>query len=278
MTSSGEWILVAGDTHGNLDWITTLAKLASRFGCGRLVILGDFGFWVDGRRLAKTGERTLNTGWLNAVQARLSRFDVHATVIDGNHDNHPLARAAFPADPVSGIRTIGPNLDWADRGSGWVWSGVRFGALGGAVSIDRAGRVEGVSWWATEAITYFEADRLASRGRLDVLLTHESPAHARTPMARFASEASDHAEGCRRMIQGAVETSAPRLLLHGHHHVRYSDRISGPGFSTVVEGFASDDQGDGRAWGILELPSLKVIDGRRAIAEMQRSGSGRCRR
>lgn len=263
---TAERVLVAGDTHGNLDWITTLAKLASRNCCGRLVILGDFGFWVDTRRLAKTSEQVLNVGWLNAVQARFSHFEVHATVIDGNHDNHPLARAAFDADPTTGIRTVSPNLDWADRGAAWSWSGVRFGALGGAVSIDRSDRIEGVSWWASEAITYAEADRLASRGHVDVLLTHESPADARTPMRHFAGEATDHAQGCRRMIQMAVEVTTPKLLLHGHHHVRYSDQISGPGYATVVEGFASDDQGDGRAWGILELPSLKVIDSRQAIS------------
>lgn len=36
--------LLAGDTHGNLDWIRTLIKLATRNGCVGIVQLGDFGF------------------------------------------------------------------------------------------------------------------------------------------------------------------------------------------------------------------------------------------
>ena len=68
-------------------------------------------------------------------------------------------------------------LDWADRGAVWSWHGVRFGALGGAVSIDRSVRVENESWWSTETITDLEVDTLIARAPdgLDVPVAHDAP-------------------------------------------------------------------------------------------------------
>lgn len=175
-SGDSERLLIAGDTHGNLDWIRTLCKLAARHGCCGVVQLGDFGFWPDQYELRSNDRLVINDRWLNAVAGTAELHKIWWRVIDGNHDAHQLARDAFPAGG-NGVRPIRDGvLDWADRGAVWTWCGVRFGALGGAVSIDKEWRTDGLSWWATEEITDLEVDALFDRARpagIDVLFTHD---------------------------------------------------------------------------------------------------------
>lgn len=48
-------------------------------------------------------------------------------------------------------------------------------SLGGATSLDRAAREEGVTWWADEAITDAHVLAATAEGLVDVMFTHESP-------------------------------------------------------------------------------------------------------
>jgi hypothetical protein len=176
-------------------------------------------------------------------------------VIDGNHDAHPLVRSARPALD-NGIRPIRDRvIDWADRGAVWDWCGITFGALGGAVSIDRNVRTEGHSWWPTETITDDDVDELItqSRGSLDVLLTHDAPIlpPGIRPLADIAL-AADCAASTRQVAR-AVEITEPKLLIHGHYHQRYSASYR----LTNVEGLASDiESARPGSWAILTLPEL----------------------
>jgi hypothetical protein len=171
-------LLVAGDTHGNLDWIGTLSKLAARHGCQGVVHLGDFGLWPDQRVWRSELRAVINDRWLDAVAERAAHHGVWWRFIDGNHDAHPVARHAYPADD-NGVRPIRTGLlDWADRGAVWSWCGVRFGGLGGGVSIDRQFRKEGQSWWPTEFITDDDVNTLIDRAGpegVDVLVCHDAP-------------------------------------------------------------------------------------------------------
>jgi hypothetical protein len=257
-------LLVAGDTHGNLDWIGTLSKLAARFGCAGVVQLGDFGFWPDQRIWRSEQRAVINHRWLDAVAERAAHHGVWWRVLDGNHDAHPLARAAFASDD-NGVRPIRDGvLDWADRGAVWEWAGVRFAALGGGVSIDRSWRCEGRDWWATETITDADVDALIERAGpdgVDVLLTHDAPMlpPGVQPLADPVLRA-DCAESIAHIVR-AVDAVRPSVVLHGHFHRRYRAVLERPWGNVRVEGVASDQEvGDkyGGPWVILELPSLAV--------------------
>jgi hypothetical protein len=253
-------LLIAGDTHGNLDWIRTLTKLAARHGCVGVAQLGDFGFWPDQQALRSDHKIVLNDRWLNAVAATAEFHNVWWRVLDGNHDAHDLARDAYPSDD-NGVRPIHDGmLDWADRGAVWTWCGLRLGALGGAVSIDKPLRTEGITWWATEEITDTEVDTLIERAGpdgVDVLFTHDAPVlpPSFTPFGDDIMQAA-----CARsigQIAHALDVLKPKLLMHGHYHHRYTG-VTG---LTQVEGLASDEQSSrhGEAWVILELPSLTIV-------------------
>lgn len=258
-------LLVAGDTHGNLDWIEALSATAAQHGCDGVVQLGDFGLWPDQRVLRSEKRLTLNDGWLDAVAEAAAENGVWWRFLDGNHDAHPLARADYPAG-ANGVRPLRSGLvDWADRGSCWTWCGRRFAALGGAVSVDREWRTEGYSYWSTEEITEEDVQALSARAGgegVDVLLTHDAPLVPRgvRPLAD-----RDLAADCARsiaMVQRAADGVRPALLLHGHFHRDYEGTIVRPWGTYAVVGLSSDMEADdpfGGPWCILELPSLAVV-------------------
>lgn len=256
-------ILVAGDTHGNTPWISTLAKLAARHNCAGILQLGDFGFWPDKRH---TPAPVLNERFLNAVATAMARYGVWLRAIDGNHDAHPLVLERYEPGPDGIVSLRSGLLDWATRGSRWEWAGVRFGALGGAVSVDRRARRPGWTWWATEDITSAEVERLGT-DKLDVLCTHEAPEGVRHPAIdmvslpiRLLQEETD-GRTCRRLVEQARRNTRPALLLHGHHHLRYRAHMDLNDVATVVDGLGCDMDANGDAWGVLHLPSLGFADG-----------------
>lgn len=258
-------LLVAGDTHGNIDWIGTLSKLAARHGCQGVIQLGDFGFWPDQKVWRDSLQAVINDRWLDAVGGVAARHNVWWRVLDGNHDAHQLARAAYPDDD-NGVRPIRSGvLDWADRGAVWEWSGIRFGALGGAVSIDRQWRKEGRTWWPTEEISNDELATLIKRAGadgVDVLLTHDAP---QRPAGVHELADPQLAADCRRsnrMVEQAIDATRPRLVMHGHYHREYARRIYRSWGDYRLVGLSSDEEASdayGGPWCILELPSLKVL-------------------
>lgn len=258
-------LLVAGDTHGNLDWIETLSTLAAQHRCAGVLQLGDFGLWPDQRVLRFEKRVALNEGWLDAVAESASLQGVWWRFLDGNHDAHPLARQQYPVGP-NGIRPIRSGLvDWADRGSRWEWCGRVFAALGGAVSVDRAARTEGYSYWPTEEIAADDLRVLFARAGgtgVDVLLTHDAP---QLPPGKRPIADSPVAVACMRsthMVRQAADGVQPKLLMHGHFHRDYQAVLTRPWGNYRVVGLSSDLESEdpfGGPWCILELPSLDVV-------------------
>lgn len=257
--SSDARLLVAGDTHGNSWWLRCLAALAVELGCDGVVQLGDFGFWPDQRTIRACGWATIDNRWLDEIAEIYTSKGLWLRVIDGNHDAHPLVRESYPAD-TNGVRPLRDGvLDWADRGAVWEWHGVRLGALGGGVSIDRHMRIEGETWWPTETITDDDVDTLISRadGRLDVLFTHDAP--MLPPGLRPLGDEILRADcaASTRQIARAVEGTEPTVLLHGHYHRRYTSHHR----STRVEGLASDLEAPRPgSWVVLNLADLSMTE------------------
>jgi calcineurin-like phosphoesterase family protein len=92
----------------------------------------------------------------------------------------------------------------------------KFFFVSGADSIDKERRIEGVSWWSDEELTYREAEDCLVKweeSTVDVLVTHDLP--------------QSFAEGykliydrtlTRDLLQKMIEVRKPKLLIHGHHH------------------------------------------------------------
>ena len=247
-------ILLAGDTHGNLDWVSTLCKLATRFDAQGVVQLGDFGMWSDSMVLRRERRVEPNEGWMDAVAERCARRGVWIRFVDGNHDAHPLYRS-YPT-AADGIRPIRHRIiDWADRGAVWEWNGVRFGALGGAISVDRRRRREGIDLWsATEITSPVDVDALVERAGqagVDVLLAHDSPVlpDGVRPLPAPVDDPYLPADCATNIevVADAVNRTRPTLVVHGHYRTRWTGTIG----STRVEGLESGQHG--ASWAILDI-------------------------
>jgi len=145
---------------------------------------------------------------------------------------------------------------------------VRFGALGGAFSIDWRDRTPGKSWWPQEITTQADVETLGDEA-LDVLVSHEAPADVPLTGFRLPAEDQVRTDEVRELVRDAVRATQPKLVLHGHWHRRNSCEVAWPveengdlaWRSARVEGLAADVQGDLDAWGVLELEPLAFFGG-----------------
>ncbi len=162
-------IYVTGDTHGDLTRFRTPAMRRLRRG-DTLVVLGDFGFVWDGGAAEKKALR-----WL-------SRRRYQILFLDGSHENFDRLAQYPPVEHAGGSAwQLGKRLYRLQRGGLYTIEGRTLLALGGAESLDRETRQEGVTWWPEElpcAEDYARCDAAleACGGQVDLILTHDAPA------------------------------------------------------------------------------------------------------
>ena len=242
-----ERVLLAGDWHGNAAWAEACTVAAAEAACPVVLQLGDFGLW-PGRADA----------YLDHVDAAAQRAGVAVVWIDGNHEDHDaLDRWRDRAGP-GGLVAMRPSVTWAPRGARWSWGAAAFGALGGAVSIDRFLRRPGVNWWPQEAVTPADVERLGD-DPLDVLVTHAAPAAVAFPVPprlRLPPAIVADARAGRALLDDAVRRTRPRLVVHGHHHVRYRTEVGGVRY----EGVGHDKGAPADAVAVLDLAAGLTIN------------------
>ncbi|MDR2671894.1 MAG: metallophosphoesterase, partial [Coriobacteriales bacterium] len=164
-------IFITGDTHRAHD----IKKLTNDyFTIGQtldkedfVIICGDFGFiWekqdlTDGRPLKWLDEQPWTT-----------------LFVDGNHENHDLLDS-LPTEQWCGgaVHRINDSVLHLMRGEVFEIAGYTFFTFGGADSIDKGARIEGISWWRRELPNKEEYQRaeenLKAHGmKVDYVLTH----------------------------------------------------------------------------------------------------------
>lgn len=205
--------LILGDTHSDFFWTLKVLDHAKDLKVNTIIQVGDWGFlWPDEN--GKTGDQV--DALADALRARQQKM----FFIDGNHDWHPKLRRRrkWPAE-----------IHYCRRGTHWVFVNddgrdIVVGFLGGAPSIDKDGRIEGLDWWAEEEIQDDELPVV----RCDVLITHDAPerpwnlAEIELPMSLVYRCRMSWAK-----VQQAVRTTQPRILFHGHYHWPYKGTFEG---------------------------------------------------
>jgi hypothetical protein len=209
-------IIAIGDVHGKFDQLISKMETILEGNTGvNFVQLGDFGLGFE------QPVRDWNT--LNPINELLKQSDSMLYVIRGNHDN-----PAF----------------W-DSGCGFHFSNITFmpddyireieGKIcyfaGGAVSIDRSRRRQGVDYWCGEE---YRQDPVLYLGnnKVDILFTHDVY-HPCSPYSIHNSEAVKHfAETDKYLIEDLTESQVSMKILydgilktnpnfvwyHGHYH------------------------------------------------------------
>ena len=142
-------IFITGDTHGTIDF--QKLKIFSKKNPGLtkkdyMIICGDFGgVWNP----------------LSLDNDLQPYEDLNFTIlfVDGNHENFDLLNE-FPVEEWNGgkVHFIRPDIIHLMRGQVFTIEGKKFFTFGGATSIDKIYRMEGLSWWPEEVPSYDDFD------------------------------------------------------------------------------------------------------------------------
>lgn len=212
--------------------------------------VGDFGFWPNSVE---------GIEFLSYVSHGASKLRIPLYWHDGNHEQFDALVEENYEVTQEGFWQILPNLFYSPRGHRWTWEDVRFLSLGGAASIDKAWRLEQeaklgrdrVFWFAEEQIT--QAD-IYNCGTLnaDIMFTHDTVYNAH-PLRNML----DWPELVRpRMaLQAIANAVQPWLLMHGHYHVPYEEKVQlDSGGLMQVVGLAHDSYAKKESsWRILTI-------------------------
>lgn len=117
---------------------------------------------------------------------------------------------------------------------------------GGGFSIDRAARIEGISWWADEELNYTqmaEACEVYSGSKPRVVATHEGPVAAvlamfPTLLAPWDSQYGPYEERASRTaswLQYLFEEHQPEVWVFGHWHETKKVELGGTIFLCLGE-------------------------------------------
>lgn len=241
-------IMILGDTHGNSKWAPKIVRHAARHDAKRIVQLGDFGLWdhmEDGVR------------FLDALNESLRRDGVKLIAVGGNHDNWPRWNWYVENNPKTdeGFAILRSHIYLVPRTLHWTWNDKTFAAAGGAVSIDKAWRLEkernaGVTntiYWPDEQLLDEHVEAFPEK-KVDYLFTHDcsnaTPFHGRL---KPDMDSQIH----RQRIDAILKKSRPEMHFHGHMHTKYDwmNRTGGDHW-TQTYGLECDDMF--WSWGILD--------------------------
>jgi len=164
-------IYVTGDMHGQHD----MHKISTRKFHEQkamtkddyVIIAGDAGIVWD------------NAGQDRYIQKHLNEKRFTTLFVDGNHENHD-ALDSLPVSTWNGGRVhhITDSIIHLMRGQVYEIQGIKIFTFGGATSIDKAYRKEGVSWWARELPSIEECaggleNLEAHNWEVDYVITHD---------------------------------------------------------------------------------------------------------
>lgn len=212
---SEERVAIAGDWHGDTDWVRhALPKLHTTAPDVQTILhLGDF----------EKGDELLAVVDEACRAAGISRV----LVTPGNHEDWGLLHTLFAAQPGEPVQLS--TMVWAlPRGFRFQLADRSFLSFGGAASIDYARRTTGFSWWPTEIPADNDVAAAITGAPVDVLLAHdtvdggtaETELVLRSNRAGWSAEALDYAAMSRARVTRVWDDSQAKVLAHGHFHTQ----------------------------------------------------------
>jgi hypothetical protein len=194
--NEGSNIMIVGDTHGDFSQLNCLiAKKRPEI----VLSCGDFGYWP------KFNKNTpkIHTGKIYFC--------------DGNHEDfHSLYNS--PSNEVW------PNVLWMKRGSTLTLpDGRTVLFFGGADSIDRNMRTDGIDWFKEERITQDDLDNIPDI-KIDIVVSHTCPMEFDITSGNHFYDTDNY---CRKALSVVLEKTKPSEWYFGHWHVRSLGNYNG---------------------------------------------------
>lgn len=210
-------IFVTGDTHRLMD-VTKIdidnfpeQKLLTRD--DYLIIAGDFGgVWTGDEQDADVLDMHENRNYTTLF-------------VGGNHENFD-ALYSYPVEEWNGgkIHRIREHVIHLMNGQVYTIDGQRFFIMGGATSVDKIWREEGVSWWSQEEPSeeeFKEAfDNLAAvQNNINYIITHTLPRKVRDRVFSVYSDYLNYDSGVERFLDLVMENIYYEKWYAGHIHI-----------------------------------------------------------
>lgn len=242
-------IMLVGDTHGGTHTVKNKIDIAKEVGgLDRMLILGDFGLWW----------RYEGVQFIDEINehARANNFYIFA--LPGNHENYDWWNSVIEHAPTSkGFAYLRTNVLLSPRTHEWRWAGKQFAIAGGAVSIDKAWRLQHERntgervWSKDEQLTDNEVDLFLKRvsdKKIDYFFTHDCS--NMTPWKGRLKPDFD-SQMHRQRIDRILREAQPSMHFHGHMHERYEwENLTGDDHWTSTFGLECND--DPYSWGVLD--------------------------
>ncbi len=171
---------ILGDVHGDV----TICHTVCAANKDRIIIqIGDFGVgWIDYNALRK-----------------FPRVSPNFRFFPGNHDNRSMCN----------------KLPYCLGDYGSIFDDSMF-FVSGARSIDQNERIEGISWWPNEELSYKQGlDCLDKweKSKAKILLSHDIPqSFAESYMLTYDRDQT------RNLLQRMIEIRKPEIIFAGHWH------------------------------------------------------------
>lgn len=207
-------LILLGDHHG--DWnelfyrIQTL-KLKNCY----IISVGDCGIgFADKRKQIKQVEK---------LNKEFKTNNIYFKAIRGNHDD--------PAYFKNELRICLENFELLEDYTTYEYNSKTIQFIGGAISIDRTGRKEGVSYWKDEKVT-FKKDMCKV---VDILVTHTAPSwcfpqYFNEMVYGWAREDAYLLEDLtdeRGVLNEICKLCKPKLHFYGHFHSSCLEEFDG---------------------------------------------------
>ncbi|WP_222839261.1 metallophosphoesterase [Microbacterium sp. 4-7] len=246
VTLPDQRVAVLGDVHGNVGWIRMLARALPHLAPDVTTILQLGDWWMPPDEVDEALTETGITG---------------IYVTGGNHEPWGEITPLMNKYPGEAVRVS--KLVWLlPRPARLTIGGRSVLSLGGATSVDRESRIEGLTWWPQEAISDQSVAEAIAGGPADLMLAHESPANTpvrpvreilRTNPHRFPKAALEASAASRARVSKVWDAVHPELLAHGHLHV-------GAGGQTSDGRRVASLGREGHEWnlGILDMTNLRM--------------------
>lgn len=254
----------AGDWHGNIGWMQTVVRECAKKEVDLLIHTGDLGVWRDDPTSVVQRPSYTQSSFLAALEEECAKHDLQFWFVEGNHEDYPFL-GSFDVGP-DGRRSISPHVTHMPRGHREKVDGLDFLFVGGASSVDRPWRREGVDWFPDETLTQRDVRRCREGGLADIIVSHDCLDDTST-MQTVYSKATFFPETelvrsvmNRQRLDAIVNDVLPFLLVHGHYHDRYDERTvivkDGELFDLKIVGLDCEQ----RNWSNLSA-NLWMVDG-----------------
>ncbi len=202
---------ICGDIHA--DW-SKLNQLISRHHPDLILQVGDFGFWPHFHNTYGFSKKK------KFNQFGIKNHETKIAWIPGNHENWDDLNCISKDEPYE----IQDGITYCPFGTVLEVNGYNILCCGGAESIDKDWRIEGVSWWRDEIINQEEMDNLPECD-IDIVISHTAPRNwIENSIFKKYGRSKDPSTLALQLI---FEKYRPKRWYSGHFHKYLKTEIDG---------------------------------------------------